>query len=183
MDRNTPTTHGSPRACRVATREGGVDRNVVGPEIGRGGETVATREGGVDRNARLCGGNNAAAVATREGGVDRNDLPQIRDAMTQTSPPPRVAWIETTTGPTSTTTASTVATREGGVDRNYAGWRYVYWTYVATREGGVDRNGCYIHHNVATRRSPPARVAWIETSCPIVQRDKLRCRHPRGWRG
>ena len=137
MDRNTPTTHGSPRACRVATREGGVDRNVVGPEIGRGGETVATREGGVDRNARLCGGNNAAAVATRE----------------------------------------------GGVDRNYAGWRFVYWTYVATREGGVDRNGCYIHHNVATRRSPPARVAWIETSCPIVQRDKLRCRHPRGWRG
>ena len=60
---------------RVATREGGVDRNVhlvcaVGVVF-----VVATREGGVDRNTRVrvlftVGGG----VATREGGVDRNNF-------------------------------------------------------------------------------------------------------------
>ena len=35
--------------------------------------------------------------------------------------------------------------------------------YVATREGGVDRN-CFMGGNGWNRnRSPPARVAWIET--------------------
>ena len=38
--------------CRVATREGGVDRNyALGVSVGR--EAVATREGGVDRNSSV----------------------------------------------------------------------------------------------------------------------------------
>ena len=57
-----------------------------------------------------------------------------------------------------------VATREGGVDRNP-------WTddpilrdgKVATREGGVDRNTVQLRGWGQARRSPPARVAWIET--------------------
>ena len=57
----------------VATREGGVDRNISTPvppyDVG-----VATREGGVDRNTRLISSSCSRHVATREGGVDRNNL-------------------------------------------------------------------------------------------------------------
>ena len=56
----------------VATREGGVDRNMNYYEINED-TAVATREGGVDRNARIGQAVvNALGVATREGGVDRN---------------------------------------------------------------------------------------------------------------
>ena len=39
-------------AALVATREGGVDRNVEYPQELGGGDPVATREGGVDRNIK-----------------------------------------------------------------------------------------------------------------------------------
>ena len=35
---------------------------------------------------------------------------------------------------------------------------------VATREGGVDRNLAFYHPLSILCKSPPARVAWIETS-------------------
>ena len=77
--------------------------------------------------------------------------------------------------------------------------------YVATREGGVDRNFGGTYRDAKDIRSPPARVAWIETfsvrisAAPSlvatreggVDRNTLlafclhsiRGRHPRGWRG
>ena len=58
----------------------------------------------------------------------------------------------------------TVATREGGVDRNQSVYVIVSTLPVATREGGVDRNIQYAVNPRMTRASPPARVAWIETS-------------------
>ena len=59
----------------VATREGGVDRNIkIGFPIVYG-HLVATREGGVDRNFPDRGWYLPPLfVATREGGVDRNSL-------------------------------------------------------------------------------------------------------------
>ena len=57
-----------------------------------------------------------------------------------------------------------VATREGGVDRNFGMVVDQEVSYlVATREGGVDRNCCCICKQPDGNRSPPARVAWIET--------------------
>ena len=58
-----------------------------------------------------------------------------------------------------------VATREGGVDRNTR--VRVLFTVgggVATREGGVDRNMLPTAMPLLSAPSPPARVAWIETS-------------------
>ena len=79
---------------------------------------VATREGGVDRNIALqyafC---HVAPVATREGGVDRNVKAQQEIAGGLLSPPARVAWIEITRR-LPPPFAGGVATREGGVDRN-----------------------------------------------------------------
>ena len=50
-----------------------MDRNVVNQTIYAAKQTVATREGGVDRNIGYClKTSTAVKVATREGGVDRN---------------------------------------------------------------------------------------------------------------
>ena len=60
-----------------------------------------------------------------------------------------------------------VATREGGVDRNMAHVSMeLRELTVATREGGVDRNDWHLAPLVDAVLSPPARVAWIETSGP-----------------
>ena len=73
MDRNIPYG-GSVITISVATREGGVDRNIISLleiEV----KPVATREGGVDRNAQYRPrAVNSSCVATREGGVDRNTV-------------------------------------------------------------------------------------------------------------
>ena len=62
------------------------------------------------------------------------------------------------------TASDTVATREGGVDRNNLLLSMEDEDEaVATREGGVDRNDCDRRMGVPAIRSPPARVAWIET--------------------
>ena len=104
------------RRTTVASREGGVDRNLSAPRLmapwscrlprgGRGSQPqvvddpaaqadVASREGGVDRNLTASSSRFASGVASREGGVDRN----IVD---------RVALVR-----------QAVASREGGVDRN-----------------------------------------------------------------
>ena len=61
-------------SSRVATREGGVDRNTLVVLI-LSQVIVATREGGVDRNFwtdEMTG--EECKVATREGGVDRNTV-------------------------------------------------------------------------------------------------------------
>ena len=103
---------------KVATREGGVDRNKVdGYELMYPGD-VATREGGVDRNVPVvchigyCHMSPPArvawietflvecvfyigAVATREGGVDRNMFLGQLSMSSPKSPPARVAWIKT----------------------------------------------------------------------------------------
>ena len=79
---------------------------------------VATREGGVDRNfTERFNLPVVLAVATREGGVDRNSAASPALFAVLSSPPARVAWIET---PPANTyhNISGVATREGGVDRN-----------------------------------------------------------------
>ena len=63
-----------------------------------------------------------------------------------------------------------VATREGGVDRNGTlCFNERYSCRVATREGGVDRNNGYIAELHKGERSPPARVAWIETPRPCCK--------------
>ena len=56
--------------------------------------SVATREGGVDRNIKFMQYMKGKDVATREGGVDRNigHSDQADDGREQ-SPPARVAWI------------------------------------------------------------------------------------------
>ena len=59
----------------------------------------------------------SADVATREGGVDRNTGTTKCTLTMPTSPPARVAWIETK-----------------------ARWHLLCGMWVATREGGVDRN-------------------------------------------
>ena len=79
---------------------------------------VATREGGVDRN--LSAGFwplSRQDVATREGGVDRNCSFAISAKRIHKSPPARVAWIEIEYWIFSLY-GRFVATREGGVDRN-----------------------------------------------------------------
>ena len=56
------------------------------------------------------------------------------------SPPARVAWIETSRD-VAKERGTTVATREGGVDRNTPQEQITLKdATVATREGGVDRN-------------------------------------------
>ena len=77
--------------------------------------------------------------------------------------------------------------------------------YVATREGGVDRNFGGTYRDAKDIRSPPARVAWIETfsvrisAAPSLVATReggvdrnfihnergthMKGRHPRGWRG
>ena len=80
---------------RVATREGGVDRNFEGGAEGGGLLDVATREGGVDRNPFAVSMTSRGCVATREGGVDRNEKSSLLLEHGQASPPARVAWIET----------------------------------------------------------------------------------------
>ena len=77
----------SSRFSCVATREGGVDRNVDFPLLQR--ETiVATREGGVDRNTfRSAGGSSNSTVATREGGVDRNAYLHTEDDLLKSRHP------------------------------------------------------------------------------------------------
>ena len=42
-------------------------------------------------------------------------------------------------------------------------YRNTRFCEVATREGGVDRNGTHSFRENRNCRSPPARVAWIET--------------------
>ena len=79
-------------------------------------------------------------VATREGGVDRNTDGVSIAGEAGTSPPARVAWIETLK-----------------TSRDWAALT------VATREGGVDRNNFSHEKVMALMESPPARVAWIET--------------------
>ena len=80
------------------------------------------------------------------------------------SPPARVAWIETP-GVCAVLSVAAVATREGGVDRNSKLHVGVLTTTVATREGGVDRNkNSDCAAGAVAAASPPARVAWIETA-------------------
>ena len=87
--------HTGDNAWKVATREGGVDRNVnvYGFDAV---QVVATREGGVDRNSGVfLKAEGRLAVATREGGVDRNCVQATQGPDMCESPPTRVAWIET----------------------------------------------------------------------------------------
>ena len=56
---------------------------------------VATREGGVDRNEITDSDLVFLDVATREGGVDRNLTVSSLSCALAGSPPARVAWIET----------------------------------------------------------------------------------------
>ena len=159
----------------------------------------------MDRNNKGEHSVAVPAVATREGGVDRNCLGITHTRLGQSSPPARVAWIETNQDQ-NCNSRELVATREGGVDRNVpAALEIREKAMVATREGGVDRNvqgdAVLVVAGVATREggvdrnisrlgilhggtaSPPARVAWIETEPYRKEKMNGTCRHPRGWRG
>ena len=50
-----------------------MDRNIFSAAVAVVFSTVATREGGVDRNLEAIAELIEAKVATREGGVDRNN--------------------------------------------------------------------------------------------------------------
>ena len=91
------------------------------------------------------------------------------------------------------------------MDRNNLHLLLPFSPHVATREGGVDRNNGYIAELHKGERSPPARVAWIETKlAPCTEQEffvatreggvdrnvtdalktaGVESRHPRGWRG
>ena len=56
-----------------------------------------------------------------------------------------------------------VATHTGGVDRNRSVREYYRVQDVATHTGGVDRNVDIAKVNAYDWKSPPTRVAWIET--------------------
>ena len=149
------------RKAPVATREGGVDRNIGGLQRSMDVENVATREGGVDRNDysfvlfAFLGKSPPARVAWIETANCRFGKRHILP-----SPPARVAWIETLAACLKLYVCP-VATREGGVDRNMSGAAGTgKSSIVATREGGVDRN-----------------LDEMDASIPEVRR------HPRGWRG
>ena len=72
-----------------------MDRNTSNEIINISLGQVATREGGVDRNMLRAGFKWSTKVATREGGVDRNLFREIFQRKACWSPPARVAWIET----------------------------------------------------------------------------------------
>ena len=72
--------------------------------------------------------------------MDRNEQNVSVLKLARSSPPARVAWIETSG-----------KGRQSGSSE------------VATREGGVDRNKHRMIELLADLTSPPARVAWIET--------------------
>ena len=72
--------------------------------------------------------------------MDRNFASSVSERELNSSPPARVAWIETISL----------------YDRNGQ-------KVVATREGGVDRNNRTKKFDNKKPESPPARVAWIET--------------------
>ena len=171
---------------------------------------VASREGGVDRNRDFRRETDASLrVASREGGVDRNDAEDGQSVTRRASPPARGAWIATSAR-SSPTISPHVASREGGVDRNLNsgnnGLKVVEsppargawiatrsrtrspsqtrasppargaWiatlsartrrrpACVASREGGVDRNSHDLEGPREAPASPPARGAWIATS-------------------
>ena len=156
-----------PLITTVATREGGVDRNIycrfsshkqqespparvawiemISGNVNRSKPVVATREGGVDRNVSIAHPVSVfSTVATREGGVDRNVFTGAACGVSVSSPPARVAWIEIWQG-----------VGQAGIGQ-----------LVATREGGVDRNTEWAGSCLLLAVSPPARVAWIEISTP-----------------
>ena len=108
------------RVCVVATREGGVDRNVFMFPAPPYRTVVATREGGVDRNCRYGSMNHADKMSppARVAWIETQGLAG-RAPDRPGSPPARVAWIETGS-PLQIQLQHLVATREGGVDRNKA---------------------------------------------------------------
>ena len=158
VDRNIRQQRTAIASSRVATREGGVDRNVTS-EYNYAFHLVATREGGVDRNTLWDEQTVRRLVATHEGGVDRNHPCPHSERRARRSPPARVAWIETRCQFCAQCWQN-VATREGGVDRNCLPQRLRCLALVATREGGVDRNAVFA----------------------VCVPHQIR-RHPRGWRG
>ena len=118
MDRNVASLSAIVQQTAVATREGGVDRNLYYSRVMRACQqspparvawietiyakdscpllNVATREGGVDRNIwHHYTVIKHFVVATREGGVDRNLHAGDVHRPGRLSPPARVAWIET----------------------------------------------------------------------------------------
>ena len=188
MDRNTGFSKTAAVWIQVATREGGVDRNIHNNTAYVSISPVATREGGVDRNKRddtkQC---THIMVATREGGVDRNAQTLVSLHIAEKSPPARVAWIETLRQvPASalnakspparvawieTSNRSTILSMRGRspparvawIETTYSFAHSFLHLFVATREGGVDRNSSSLYCLERLQRSPPARVAWIET--------------------
>ena len=115
--------------------------------------------------------------------MDRNVLTYADGTVEIVSPPARVAWIETLCRGVGCAICR-VATREGGVDRNTIRIiKRIEKTVVATREGGVDRNSQNMAVYQKIKESPPARVAWIETTLVIGSGQTANGRHPRGWRG
>ena len=101
--------------------------------------------------------------------MDRNTIASTSAITDGSSPPARVAWIETWIAHYAAA-CGYVATREGGVDRNDKKINALAARHcVATREGGVDRNTLLITCIYLFMSSPPARVAWIETSLQNLQ--------------
>ena len=94
MDRNVYNQFGQ-KVPDVATREGGVDRNIqpVGIMFSTGMSPPA-RVAWIE-TCFPCSRTKWNTVATREGGVDRNLSNRLMWCSSMPSPPARVAWIET----------------------------------------------------------------------------------------
>ena len=108
-----------PSFSKVATREGGVDRNTSSSSVRSVWAASPPARVAWIETRSLGHRVTLATVATREGGVDRNINLLIHYGGMTKSPPARVAWIETILD-LHLDIVHAVATREGGVDRNIA---------------------------------------------------------------
>ena len=147
------------RLTGVASREGGVDRNMT-KVIG-----MTLDEGRLPRGGRGSQQRDAAhvhvpdGVASREGGVDRNMM-SATIGLGMWGRLPRGGRGSQHARPGGLPCPSGVASREGGVDRNQRVMLPELGVSVASREGGVDRN-----------------APWSRTIAVVS------CRLPRGGRG
>ena len=123
---------------------------------------VASREGGVDRNLLIALRRPDRRVASREGGVDRNSLVAIRMSGS-ISRLPRGGRGSQHPEQANDTNATDVASREGGVDRNSRGLVEGEGSGGRLPRGGRGSQHMNNAQHTTARRSPPARGAWIAT--------------------
>ena len=151
-----------PSACCRLPR-GGRGSQPSAPRRTRPRLRVASREGGVDRNWKdLRLGDIGFTVASREGGVDRNTVQPWQFGDPFTSRLPR-GGRGSQQPLLSSSRKWGSRLREGGVDRNSSRRPTCAVVAVASREGGRGSQPSRLCGFDSRHSSPPARGAWIAT--------------------